>query len=512
MTILGDEPQAITDELRALTERRRSAGGPRRSWASTEPFVAGRQAPLEGDEGATWRRASGAYVGRAAAADTVGVLGTTALLVVVGRVDSVSDLAPILLGALTFLVAILVWHGYDGRAVGDGAREFQAVLRAGLAAFVVPALVTSLVQEPLPREHVLALAVMLTVGGVASRRLLRRSLHGSRRRGLAMARTLVVGDADSVHSTVVELRRSTEHGYRVVGVCLPSVSDRPPQDGVPLLGAFADVVQVAYDHRIETVVVAGSKLTGEALRRLSWALGRTGADLVVAPGLIEVLGPRVTVRPTAGLSLLEVETVPPRRRLLAKSVLDRVAGLLLLVAASPVIGAAALTVRLTSPGPVLFRQRRIGIDGRPFTLLKLRSMYVDAEARRSDLLGGADDGNGVLFKMHDDPRVTPVGRWLRRFSVDELPQLWNVARGDMSLVGPRPPLPEEVDSYQDEVFRRLHVRPGLTGLWQVSGRSDLSWEKSVHLDLRYVDNWSVSMDLLILWKTARAVLRGAGAY
>ncbi len=157
------------------------------------------------------------------------------------------------------------------------------------------------------------------------------------------------------------------------------------------------------------------------------------------------------------------------------------------------------------------RQRRVGIDGRPFTLFKLRSMYADAEARRDALLRSSDR-DGVMFKMHRDPRITPVGRLLRRFSVDELPQLWNVARGDMSLVGPRPPLPEEVDGYQDEVFRRLRVRPGLTGLWQVSGRSDLSWEESVRLDLRYVDNWSVAMDLLILWKTGRAIIGGAGAY
>ncbi len=326
-----------------------------------------------------------------------------------------------------------------------------------------------------------------------------------------MARTLVVGNAASVHHTIENLRSSTHHGYRVVGVCLPSLTDEPPQDGVPMLGALADIVQVAYDHSIETVIVAGSELTGDALRRLSWALGRAGAGLVVAPGLVEVLGPRVSVRPTVGLSLLEVETVPPRRRLLAKSILDRTLGTTLLVAVSPVIAVAALAVRLTSPGPVFFRQHRVGVDGRPFTMIKLRSMYLDAEQRRAALLAQSDR-DGLMFKMRDDPRVTRVGRVLRRFSIDELPQLWNVARGDMSLVGPRPPLPEEVDGYQDQVFRRLHVRPGLTGLWQVSGRSDLSWDESVRLDLRYVDNWSVAMDLLILWKTGRAVLGSSGAY
>ncbi len=197
--------------------------------------------------------------------------------------------------------------------------------------------------------------------------------------------------------------------------------------------------------------------------------------------------------------------------MLAKSLLDRSLGMALLLAAAPAILAAALAVRVTSAGPVLFRQTRVGIDGRPFTMVKLRSMYRDAEQRKAALTA-RNEAAGVLFKMRDDPRVTPVGKVLRRFSVDELPQLWNVVKGDMSLVGPRPPLPSEVDGYQDEVFRRLHVRPGLTGLWQVSGRSDLSWQESVRLDLRYVDNWSVAMDLLILWKTGRAVLGSAGAY
>nr|WP_230685256.1 sugar transferase [Cellulomonas sp. JZ18] len=177
----------------------------------------------------------------------------------------------------------------------------------------------------------------------------------------------------------------------------------------------------------------------------------------------------------------------------------------------PVVLVAAAAVALTSPGPAFFRQTRIGIDGRPFTMWKLRTMRTDAEEQLA-ALRTADEGAGVLFKMREDPRVTPVGRVLRRFSVDELPQLWNVVRGDMSLVGPRPPLAREVDAYEDQVHRRLAVKPGVTGLWQVSGRSDLDWDESVRLDLRYADNWSVAMDLMILWKTGRAVLRGAGAY
>ena len=511
MTTLGDEPLATTDELAALVERRRPSAMKRRSWASTEPFVAGERIRLEGAEGDTWRGAARGYVQRAMALDLAAIAVTLTVLYFTGRLESLERGIPTIVAVFCFVVGVAAGRGYDVKVVGDGPREYQALLRAGVVAVAVPAMITAISYHPFPRFGVIAFAITVTLLSFVARRLLRRWLHLARREGAAMIRTLVVGDAASVHSTIGQLRRSTHHGYRVVGICLPSIADAPPQDGVPMLGAYADIVQTAYDHSIETVVVSGGGLTGDALRRLSWALGRAGADLVVAPGLIEVLGPRVSVRPTAGLSLLEVETVAPRRRLLAKAVLDRTLGVALLLAASPVLIAAALAVRLTSAGPVFFKQVRIGVDGRPFTMFKLRSMYRDAEQRKAALLAH-NQGNGVLFKVRDDPRITRVGKVLRRFSVDELPQLWNVVRGDMSLVGPRPPLPTEVDGYQDQVFRRLHVRPGLTGLWQVSGRSDLSWDDSVLLDLRYVDNWSVAMDLSILWKTGRAVLSSDGAY
>ena len=244
---------------------------------------------------------------------------------------------------------------------------------------------------------------------------------------------------------------------------------------------------------------------------LSWALGRVGTELVVAPDLVDVAGPRLTLREANGLSLLEVEVGVPRGRRIAKAILDGAAGSLALLLVAPVIAVAALLVRLTSPGGAFFRQIRVGLDGQTFTMWKLRTMTADAEARKAELVQ-MSDGAGLLFKMREDPRITRVGKVLRRYSIDELPQLWNVVRGDMSLVGPRPPLLDEVALYPDHVGRRLHVRPGLTGLWQVSGRSDLDWESAVTLDLRYVDNWSLTMDLMILWKTMRAVLRPGGAY
>jgi len=227
---------------------------------------------------------------------------------------------------------------------------------------------------------------------------------------------------------------------------------------------------------------------------------------------MEVAGPRLSIRPAAGLSLLHVERPVSRGgRMVMKALFDRVVGTLLILCGLPVLTLVGVLVKASSPGPILFQQKRIGARGEPFDMLKFRTMVVGAEAHLDSLVEG-HDGNEVLFKKRDDPRVTKVGRVLRRYSLDELPQLFNVLRGGMSLVGPRPPLPSEVEKYESDAVRRLRVKPGMTGLWQVSGRSNLSWEESLRLDLRYVDNWSLVLDLQILWRTARAVLGGNGAY
>jgi len=226
-----------------------------------------------------------------------------------------------------------------------------------------------------------------------------------------------------------------------------------------------------------------------------------------------VAGPRIHIRPVAGLPFLHVEEpeLSGGRRLL-KGAFDRAVACTTLLLLLPMMVGLGLAVRLNTAGPVLFRQARCGRGGRPFTMYKYRSMRVGAEAQLQMLLSENEHAEGLLFKIRRDPRVTAVGRWLRRYSLDELPQLLNVAKGDMSLVGPRPPLPSEVARYDGEVHRRLLVKPGLTGLWQVSGRSDLTWEESVRLDLEYVENWSLAMDFMILWKTAFAVMRADGAY
>ncbi|WP_298462122.1 sugar transferase [uncultured Cellulomonas sp.] len=451
------------------------------------------------------------YVRTTIVLDAVVALLVGAALLVPLMGVTVTSVAWTLGAAALFVLMVAVFRGYDADGMGDGPAEFQAVLRGGSLVAVGLMAAAFTFEIDIPRLAVFAGVPALVVAASLARHGHRHHLHHRRAAGEAMMRTVVVGEPSAVEQVVGELSLAPHHGYQVTGVCLPSLDNKAPMGGQPVLGAISEVPQVVVDNAIDVVIVAGHYLSGGALRRLSWALGRTPAQLVVAPDLIEVTGPRLSVRPTAGLSLLEVEIGAPRRRLVAKTVLDRTVATLGLLALSPLIGAAALAVRLTSEGPAFYRQTRVGVDGSTFTIWKLRSMYLDADARR-DLLLEQNEGQGLLFKMRHDPRVTPVGRVLRRYSIDELPQLFNVVRGDMSLVGPRPPLVAEVEAYPDMVQRRLHVKPGLTGLWQVSGRSDLSWDEAVRLDLRYVDNWSVAMDLMILWKTGRAVFAGSGAY
>jgi exopolysaccharide biosynthesis polyprenyl glycosylphosphotransferase len=500
-----------------LLDRRRPSAGPRLSWASPRPFLPpvghGAAARREAEPVTTPGRRE--WQGRLVASQLAGD-AVLALLVLLGvglsTNDGVAHSALVaLLGAAAWVAALAALRAYDVRRTGSGPEELQAVMRAAGGVGTLLALVSYAGRFELARRYVLLAVPAVAVGTLVVRYAHRRALHRRRQLRQDGFRTLVVGPQRAVIAAIAALADEPHHGYQVVGACLPAYA---PEAGLPtaLLGAMADVPQVVVDRELDVVLVVGDELSGEPLRRLSWALERTDADLVVAPGLVEVGAPRVAVRPTAGLSLLHLE--PPSRRVarrLGKDVIDRCLGALLLVVALPVVTVAGLAVTLTSPGGVFYRQVRIGRDGRPFRMYKLRTMVADA-ARLRDTLLADSDRDGPMFKMHRDPRVTPVGRVLRRFSLDELPQLINVVRGDMSLVGPRPPLPEEVDAYLDFVNRRLHVRPGLTGLWQVSGRADLDWEQSVNLDLRYVDNWSLALDLQILWKTARAVLHGSGAY
>jgi exopolysaccharide biosynthesis polyprenyl glycosylphosphotransferase len=338
-----------------------------------------------------------------------------------------------------------------------------------------------------------------------------------------MSNVLAVGNIHTVTELLRDLRRAPRAGYKVIGVCVtqsPRSVDADSEkllaiDGVPVLGGLDNVAEIVRTSGADTVAITATASFGpSAVRKLSWELEDTDAELILAPALTNIAGPRIHTQPVAGLPLIHVDrpTYRGANRILKKS-FDVAGSLLLVLLFSPVLLAVAAAIKLTSAGPVFFRQDRVGINGDIFRMIKFRSMVVDAESRLEKLQDeNRDAGNVVLFKMKNDPRVTTVGRFIRRFSIDELPQLFNVVIGDMSLVGPRPPLKSEVDLYGDEARRRLLVKPGMTGLWQVSGRSDLTWDDTVRLDVYYVENWSITGDMVIIWKTAKAVVSSSGAY
>jgi exopolysaccharide biosynthesis polyprenyl glycosylphosphotransferase len=406
-------------------------------------------------------------------------------------------------------------RAYDDRVVGLGPEEFQRIGHAFLALTAVIGFASYATKAEVARGYVV-FALPMAVGlSLLGRWAARRRLHGLRRGGRCVHDVLAVGGEHSVIDLLARLLQEPYSGMRVIGACLASGDgSRLVGLGVPLLGGLDDVAAAVRDSGADTVAVTSSaELDPTRLRRLAWELEGTSTDLVVAPGLMEVAGPRLHIRPVTGLPLLHVEEPEfAGIRRLIKTVADRTVAAVVLLLMAPVFLVIVAGVRLTSPGPAIFRQTRIGKNGREFTMLKFRSMYVDAEARRAELDSLNERSEGLLFKIRHDPRITRFGKVLRSRSLDELPQLVNVLCGHMSLVGPRPPLPAEVALYDDEVRRRLLVKPGLTGLWQISGRSDLTWEESVRLDLRYVENWSLSLDLLILWKTAFVVIRSSGAY
>src|SRR3954454_13162661 len=421
-----------------------------------------------------------------------------------------------LLAPALWVLAIALRRGYEDRFLGAGPEENRSLADATLVLFIVIAVADFTLKSDLSRGFIVGFLPLAFVATGLSRRRLRGWLYRQRLAGHGVHRVLVVGRSDAVNDLFEQFEREPQHGLVPVGACVSGGSSDPVRSGGISVTARTDprtVLRAVDDLGADVVAVASDPdLSGHALRRLGWELDERAVDLILSPVIVEVAGPRLSIRPVAGLSLLHMERPATRGgRMLVKRILDRLLGIGLFVALLPLLVVIAVAIRRSSPGPVLFRQIRIGEDGRPFEMLKFRSMVVDAEERRSELEPG-NDGNGVLFKLRDDPRLTRIGALLRRYSLDELPQLWNVVRGEMSLVGPRPPLPQEVMGYSDDATRRLRVRPGMTGLWQVSGRSELTWEESLRLDLRYVDNWSLALDATILWRTWRAVLGRSGAY
>ena len=436
--------------------------------------------------------------------------------------------------AAVWIAALAAEGSYDLRIVGHDLTEYRRILAAtwtSVSLLTLVAWLTTLVEV----RDVLAQAIAFPLGLaglITSRYAWRRWVQRTRRRGTGcMTSVLVVGHREQAERVIRLLNDTPEQGIVVVGACLPA-DEAPAGDGtssdrtgardavpgekvggVPVLGDLSRVGEAAALVRASAVAVTASdRITTDVIRRLGWQLERVGVDLMLTAELADVEASRVTVAPASGISLLHVAA--PRfdgHKFRVKQAMDWALAALVTLLVLPGLLGVGLAVALTSRGGLFYLSERVGRDGQTFRMIKFRTMHVGAD-REIPGLAAVNDADGPLFKMRDDPRITRVGRFLRRYSLDELPQLFNVLRGQMSLVGPRPALPHEVAAYEERMRRRLLVKPGMTGLWQVSGRSDLPWEESVRLDVYYAENWTPFLDLVVLARTAHAVVSGRGAY
>ncbi|WP_346927145.1 sugar transferase [uncultured Arthrobacter sp.] len=416
-----------------------------------------------------------------------------------------------------WVAALSLYRTRDPKILGAGSSEYKRVAAASGAVFgLLAVLLVAFRIQPASAFYLVSLPLgLILLPG--SRWIARRWYNARQAQGQFLVKAIVIGQAEDVRYVLKRIARNSGAVYEILGVSMPGGRRGTTLDvdgrRVPVLSSTDDVVRTVGRWGAEAVIVAGPVPGGnQYIRELGWGLEEHQAELVLASSLTNVAGPRIHWRPVEGLPLMHVDV--PRydgAKHACKRLLDIVVAATALVLLSPVLLTLALIVKHDSPGPVLFRQERVGKAGSPFRMLKFRSMVVNAEAALAGL-GAQNEGAGVLFKMHNDPRVTKCGRWMRRYSLDELPQFWNVLTGEMSLVGPRPPLQREVGGYERHTHRRLLIKPGITGLWQVNGRSDLPWDEAVRLDLYYVENWSIMGDVIIMWRTFRAMCAPAGAY
>jgi exopolysaccharide biosynthesis polyprenyl glycosylphosphotransferase len=434
----------------------------------------------------------------------------------VGRLEFVQPFAyelPTALAVIPFWVALFYFVGAYRpeylNAGGDAFRRFVAGVAAGVLAL---GFVSFLFNLQLARLFVAFLAVFVFVGGGVLRLGVRHYLRTRHRRGEMIQRTLIVGSDVDAQQLAAVLSAAPDSSYVVVGYLDERREVGEQVVGLPVLGRPANVLEYCHAHRVGFVIASPAGVDPGTLQNLAIALEGSDVDLAVAPSLFEVVTRRMTIETVGNVPLLHVDQIRLRR---GKAALKRTLDLLIVSALAavtlPIWLVTAIAVRLSSPGGVLFRQRRVGRDGREFTMLKFRTMVADAE-QRLDEVAHLNEAEGHFFKVTHDPRVTGVGKHIRRWSVDELPQLWNVLRGDMSMVGPRPPLPAEVAKYDPWQLRRLRVRPGMTGIWQTSGRSNVPFDEAVRMDLFYIENWSLGTDLYLLGRTVSAVLSRRGAW
>ena len=440
-----------------------------------------------------------------------------AVLRIPGEQGNVFELSYALVSALLafgWFCSLAIFATRDRTVIGAGTSEYRRITDATLRVFVILAILAFVLQSEVGRGYlVVALPLGLSLL-LISRWFWRKWLLRMRATGAYSHRAILMGErAKSMH-VAQQMARDGASGITIVGAITEhGTGETEIGPGIPVLGDYSHLASVLEDARADTVVFTGADtIDPRGMREIGWALEATSTTLIVAPALTDVAGPRIHARPVAGLPLIQVDYPEfSGTKYAAKRAFDIVVSFVALVVLSPVFLVIALLVRRDSPGPALYTQERVGLNGRLFHMLKFRSMCENADSQLPTLLDRSD-GNGLLFKMKTDPRVTRVGARLRRYSLDELPQLVNVLLGHMSLVGPRPPLAREVERYDEWTRRRLLVRPGVTGLWQTQGRSDLNRDDSLRLDLYYVENWSLTGDVIILFRTVRAVAKGNGAY
>ena len=462
------------------------------------------------------------YARRVRLTDTMVVLAAVAGTAMVSATINVATPSVWIISgiaAATWLLMLSLNHSRSTDAVGSGSTEYKRVAHASGYTFGALAVLFLVVQWQMLR---LELIYALPIGAVAlliGRWSWRKWLHRQRRFGHYSKRAIVAGTRDDIEYVLRTLEQAAATSYTIIGTA-PSdgARDRVVTENrsYNVVGSMDSVALHARTLGADTIIVANRPDDDpDFIKRLSWELEGTASDLVISSRIADVAGPRISLEHVDGLPLIQVK-IPEfegGKHALKRAVDVAFSFLVMIPISLLIMPIIALLIKIDDRGPVFFRQTRIGRDGQEFGILKFRTMRTDAEERLAELQA-QNEGNGVLFKMKNDPRITRIGAILRKYSIDELPQFWNVLIGDMSVVGPRPPLPKEVHEYDGKVYRRLFIKPGITGLWQVSGRSDLSWEESVRLDLRYVENWSVMNDLMIMWRTAKVMIApsGAGAY
>lgn len=416
---------------------------------------------------------------------------------------------------LLWLVFIDLYAARDHKNIGAGTIEYKRVADATIRLFGLLAIAAFLLQAELGRGYFLTALPLGLVLLLASRWGWRQWLRRRQREGKYLSRALLIGQRGKSAHVAQTIKRDGSTGIIAVGALTRLGSkSKGIIDGVPVVGTYAEVLKVIDEMQIQVVLITGADdLAAEDMRKLGWDLEERNVELIVAPALTDVAGPRIHARPVAGLPLIHVEFPEfEGRKQTAKRLFDIIGSSLILLISSPALIAVALGVKFSSPGPIFYQQERVGLRGEPFGMLKFRSMVQGADDQLASLLDAQGTSDKPLFKVMNDPRITPIGRFIRKYSLDEFPQLINVFLGHMSLVGPRPQRAAEVELYDDAAHRRLFMKPGMSGLWQVSGRSKLSWEDAIRLDLYYVENWSITGDVVILWRTIWAVVAADGAH